>query len=90
MLWKDSSQKGNSILINLPTSTITPLQCVQNTAVRQCMSCTWFESHHASSEETSLATCLTPYHPQNHHSDAVYTPPALSDISLRSSTFCQN
>jgi len=59
----------------------------------RCASCPWLGSqspHHASYEDTSLATCPPLNYFQNRYFDAPYTPPRLLDISLRSSTFCQH
>ena len=76
----------NSVVINLPTSTITPLQCVENTTARLVLFWSGSQSpQHTSSEETSLAICPPPYYLQNCYSDAHYT--VLYHTSRRSSTF---
>ena len=80
----------NHVLINLPTSMIAPLQRVHNTAVRLVLGLDHKGTHHANSEETSLAICQPPHYLQNRYTDALHTPPGLSDISLRSSTFRQH
>ena len=81
----------NSVLINLPTSTIAPLQRVQNTAARLVLGLVrrahitpalkklhWLHVCHRITFK--LATLM----------HRIYTPLGLSHISLRSSTFCQH
>ena len=82
----------NSVLINLPTSTIAPLQRIhQNTTA--CLVLGLDYTAHitpAPKKLHSLAICPSPYYLQNRYTDALHTPPGLSDISPRSSTFCQH
>ena len=52
----------NSVLVNLPASTIAPLQRVQNTAARLVLGLKRRAHNHTSFKETPLAACSPTYY----------------------------